>query len=236
MTAPQKLRASTMEWCNRNSRPKPSIPTPAVRPEATRWQKPGPMGRNEWANFHKTYQADAMAHNLRLQGGKQKEDSKQIVDKPSLAEVTCLRENRNRLSAPRWQRQKYIPPPPEQFPYRPQIIGQSVPRPEHGRPVERPAVPCCFQHVELENDFWASLRFPVSRKALTARPSKKIYELSRPRQFPLACHCSMYSNYEDQVPRRRKMSPRQWRLHLQRLEFLSKPNPRVLADLMCCCP
>ncbi|EDX12345.1 uncharacterized protein LOC6727462 [Drosophila simulans] len=235
MTATQKLRASTMKWCDRNSRPKSSIPTPAVRPEPTRWQKPGPMSRNEWANFYKTYQVDTMVHNERLQGGKQKRDSKPIVEKPSVAEVIPLRENPYRLSMPRWQRQKYIPPPPEQFPYRPQIIGQSAPpRPEHGRPVQRPVVPCCFQHVDLENEFWSNLRFPVSRKALTARPSKKIYELARPRQYPQKCHCSVPNN-EEEVPKRRKMSPREWRHHLQRLEFLSKPNPRVLADLLCCC-
>uniref|UniRef100_A0A6P4FJB8 Uncharacterized protein LOC108052672 n=1 Tax=Drosophila rhopaloa TaxID=1041015 RepID=A0A6P4FJB8_DRORH len=230
MPPAKRLRASTREWCDRNSRPKSPILTSAVQPEPTRWQKPGPMGRNDWANFHSRYQVEVttLRNEIeRLQGGKQKKSSK-----PTSEDDNYLRENQQRLSRPRWQREKYITPPPEQFSYRPHLTGRSTPRPEHGRPVKKPTVPCCFQHEDLETEFWANMRFPVSRKALRACPSKKICELSQPRQFPRKAHCSMA---EDQIVRRRKMTPRQWRLHLQRLEFLSKPNPRVLADLICCC-
>ncbi|XP_070853158.1 uncharacterized protein [Drosophila suzukii] len=230
-----RLRASTQEWCDRNSKPKSPVVTPLVRPEPTRWQKPGPMGRNEWANFHSSYQVDAMASaalrkEQRLIGGKQNSDSK-----PTSEDDDFLRENQQRLSMPRWQRRKYIPPKPEEFSYRPHLNGRRTPRPERGRPVKKPSVPCCFQHVDLENEFWANMRFPISRKALVACPSKKICELSRPRQIPQKPHCSVPMNFDDQMPKRRKMSPRQWRHHLQRLEFLSKPNPRVMAELFCCC-
>nr|XP_044250037.1 uncharacterized protein LOC108056037 [Drosophila takahashii] len=235
MPTAKRLRASTQEWCDRNSKPKAPKITPVVRPEPTRWQKSGPMGRNEWANFHSSYQVDAMAsaalrNEKRLKGGRQIQGS----NPSSEEDDNFLRENTQRLSMPRWQRKKHNPSPPEKFAYRPRLTGRRTPRPESGRPVEKPAVPCCFQHVDLENEFWANMRFPISRKALIACPSKKICELSRPRKFR-RLHCKVPTKSDDQIPKRRKMSPRQWRLHLQRLEFLSKPNPRVLAGLICCC-
>ncbi|XP_016960525.1 uncharacterized protein LOC108031517 isoform X2 [Drosophila biarmipes] len=240
MKAAKRLRASTQEWCDRNSKPKVPVVQPFVRPEPTRWQKPGPMGRNEWANFHSSYQVDAMASEMlrkeqRLKGGKQSPDRKGKGSEPTSEDDDFLRENQERLSMPRWQRKKYIAPTPKEFPFRPHLTGRRTPRPERGRPVQKPTVPCCFQHVDLENEFWANMRFPISRKALLAYPSKKICELSRPRQLPRKPHCPVPVNLDDQMPRRRKMSPRQWRLHLQRLEFLSKPNPRVMAELVCCC-
>ncbi|XP_041565002.1 uncharacterized protein LOC108135789 isoform X2 [Drosophila elegans] len=161
--------------------------------------------------------------------------SRKKAEKSSKAtseDYNYLKENQQRLSRPRWQREKYVPRPPEEFPYRPHITGRSTPRPERGRPVKKPTVPCCFQHEDLEAEFWANMRFPVSRKALRACASKKICELSKPRQFPRKTHCLVP---EDQSARRRKMSPRQWRHHLERLEFLCKPNQPVLAKIMCCC-
>ncbi|XP_017060745.1 uncharacterized protein LOC108101067 [Drosophila ficusphila] len=238
MSARKRLRASTQEWCDRNSKPKSPRLTPRVRPEPTRWQKPGPMDRNDWANFHSRYQIEAAAaveNVLRMEGGIQKKCGKVCKEKKTSEDIESLKENEQRLSMPRWQRKKYIPPPPEEYPYRPRITGKPVQCPERGRPVKRTAVPHCFQHIELEIEFWANLRFPVSQNALRASPKKKILELSRPRKCPPKPHCPGPNNSEDQMPRRRKMSPRQWRLHLQRLEFLSRPNQRVLAELLCCC-
>ncbi|XP_017085016.2 uncharacterized protein LOC108117211 [Drosophila eugracilis] len=236
MPAVKRLRASTKEWCERNSKPKSLNLTPVARPEPTRWQRPGPMGRNEWANFHSSYQKNVELHKaLRLLGGKQKEARKEKVKKLTTEEVKTLRENQDRLTIPKWQRKKHIHPPPKQFPYRPQLSGRKKPSPEPGRPVKKPFVPCCFQHEDLETDFWAKIRFPISRRALTATPSRKICELAEPRQFPPKTHCSWPNSYENHKPKSQKMSPRQWRIHLQRLEFLSKPKPRILPPRMVCC-
>lgn len=137
-----------------------------------------------------------------------------------------------RLSQPKWQREKYVPPAKEVFPYRPHIRGRCPPLPEKGRPSRKPKVPCCFQHKDLEIEFWSNIRFPVSRKALCAQPKKAIITLSKPREYPPPQHCPIPDRPDcDCIPRRNKMTPMQWRLHRQRLEFLAKPPPRVLAEL-----
>ncbi|XP_017036008.1 uncharacterized protein [Drosophila kikkawai] len=201
---------------------------PTVYQGPTRWQKPGPMGRNEWANFHSRYQT-----NVTSAAGTKVSDERlsTLVSGFSLSseDHDSHMANLRRLSTPRWQRSKYIAPPKEVFTFRPRMTERPCPCPERGRPAKKPKVPCCFQHEDLEAEFWANIRFPVSQRALRAFPTMKTCRLAQPRK-----KISPYILFEEEVPCRRKMSPRQWRCHLQRLEYLSKPNFRVLAELRRC--
>ncbi|KRF99891.1 uncharacterized protein Dwil_GK28195 [Drosophila willistoni] len=231
-------RCSTQhDWLERNSRPKPIFRSPCA-PEPTRWQKPGPMNRDEWVNFYKWCLVNAVpqfpaqnpgqSYNRLSSGyGKSFNSTKNEKRKKHLEEVASA------LSQPRWQRNKYHAPPKPEFPYRPNLGYYKAPKPERGRPVEKPKVPCCFQHDDIKAEFWSTIRFPVSKRAQHAVPSRKICELSRPRTAKP--HCPFPEIRNDKPPRRTKMSSRQWRAHLQRLDYLAKPSPRALAELACNC-
>ncbi|XP_017103310.2 uncharacterized protein [Drosophila bipectinata] len=237
MADPRSVRSSQREWCERNSKPKPPFYTPFTRPNPTRWQKPGPMGRDDWANFHKQYQGSSRIEMARQQAGGRVNSNRTVYKKasepPARGNDSC--NVFERLSQPRWQRKKHVPPKKEVFPYRPHIMGRHPPQPEKGRPVRKPKVPCCFQHKDLEIEFWSNIRFPISRKALLAVPRQSILALSKPREYPPPQHCPIPLRPDDMfVPRRNKMTAHQWRLHRQRLEFLAKPNARVLAALGGC--
>ncbi|XP_020814046.1 uncharacterized protein LOC110188620 [Drosophila serrata] len=217
---------------SRNSSPTSEFRVPPSYPSeykgTTRWQKPGPMSRNEWAIFHSRYQENA-ASAAKAEASEDRLSNRMSGGSVASQSTVAREEHIWRLSRPRWERSKYIPPPKEVFTYRPKTNGRPYPCPERGRPTKKPKVPCCFQHEDIEAEFWANLRFPVSRKALEALPSKKTCKLSRPREI-----CWEPPRFEGEIYCRRKMSPRQWRCHLERLQYLSLPNFRVLAEMGPC--
>ncbi|EDW38523.1 GL11968 [Drosophila persimilis] len=247
MWQPRRRRCSK-EWCLRNAQPKPSIPP--FKPEPTRWAKPGPMNLDDWVNFYKWCQVNA-APIERPPIKKEPPPPPTPERVPRMAEApkapivgwTRCESGGNRdeqdafsrLSSPRWRRGKYQPPPPEVFAYRPRLAYQPRPMPEPGRPANKIKVPCCFQHDDVESEFWATVRFPVSKNARSTMPSRKDCELSRPRAVPPKPHCPLPSQNAYLMPKRKKMTARQWRAHQQRLKILAQPSERILAELPCFC-
>lgn len=225
------------EWVERNAQPKNRYIVPS-KSKPTRWQKPGPMSREDWEYFHKWILGQYYPPRVQ-------KPSKPITNKlPAIMEpipgvFICqlsrdLGDNQAhkeaiiKLSKPRNPRRKYVAPPKDNFTYRPWIGDRPPPRLERGRPRKKPKIPLWFQHDKLEIDFWSKLRFPVSRGAKRAVASKRCINLSLPR-------CCIAKPIERPPPKRQKMSSRQWREHQRRLSYLSLPNPRVLAEL-CCSP
>ncbi|XP_034665535.1 adhesive plaque matrix protein [Drosophila subobscura] len=248
---PSQRGSTSKAWCVRNAQPKPIYVAP-FKPEPTRWQRPGPMNLDDWVNFYKWCQVNAVPVERppipRVNESPPTYERIPRMQKPSKPVVGWTRcesggsaKNKEdqdifcRLSKPRWHRAKYQPPPKELFPYRPRLAYQPRPRPEPGRPADKPKVPCCFQHEDVEAEFWATVRFPVSKSARKTMPSQKDCELSKPKTMPPKPHCPLPPEMLDGPPMRTKMSPRQWRAHLRRLKFLSQPSERMLADLPCFC-
>ncbi|KRF83687.1 uncharacterized protein [Drosophila virilis] len=243
--------ASWEKWVERNAKPKIKFSVPQLPQPPTRWQKPGPMDRQQWIDFHKWAKVNACP----LQQRPKRKSRSAPEPTPNLkpdrsipisplvficvaSELQAERDRKRELkekieilSQPKYKREKYLPPPKREHPYRPQLPYRPPPKPERGRPTEKPKVPCCFQHEELKINFWSNLRFKISPQALKAKPSKKVVELARPRTYPPKLHCPLPANKDEKIPKRKKMSAKQWKDHLMRLDFLSQPNPRVLADL-----
>ncbi|XP_064549234.1 uncharacterized protein LOC135435907 [Drosophila montana] len=239
------------EWAERNAKPKLKYSVPNMPQPPTRWQKPGPMDRQEWIDFHKWAKVNARP----LQHQPEPKSAAAPTPMPNpipdrstpisplvficvASELQAerdrkseIQENLVNLSQPKYRREKYSAPPKREHAYRPQLSNRPPAKPERGRPTEKPKVPCCFQHEELKINFWSNMRFKISRNALKAKPSKKCAELAKPRTYPPKLHCPLPPNTDEQIPKRKKMSAKRWREHLMRLEFLSLPNPRVLADL-----
>lgn len=229
------------EWVERMAQPKIIYKMPSNE-KPTRWQKPGPMSRDDWKNFYKwvSHQRPAPIGEKTTEKIKTKSTSKMdfsnrvmepvpgvfIIQEQRLVtqqETQNAREElRKELSRPRYVRKKYVSPPKEVFTYCPCIRKGKPRRPERGRP-KKPKVPCCFQNADIEWDFWSKIRFPVSRRAKRAKTTQRDIELSKPRCYP--------SKPIEKPPKRRKMSLSQWRRHQLRLLYLAMPNPRVIADL-----
>lgn len=248
MSSSSNTRPSWKEWVDRNSQPKQRYIYPTRFPP-TRWQKAGPMSRDQWVKFYKWLETNGERNPQNKQARPKPipKENRQLIPGVFFCVENQIKEEREKrhqlqtklesLSQPKLRTEKFVKPAPRPFAYRPQLSYHGPPRPEVGRPIKKPPVPCCFQHEDVEAAFWANIRFPVSKKALRAHPTQKIIELAQPRTYPPKQHCKIPVKKEDQPRKRKKMSSKQWRQHLARLEFLSRPNPRVLAELPCCrCP
>ncbi|XP_017968816.1 uncharacterized protein LOC108660066 [Drosophila navojoa] len=249
------------QWVDRNAKPKNTFVAPSVRLPPTRWQKPGPMNREQWIHFYKWAKKNARpppAHRAEL--AQRQMQAPTQIQQPKLSpfdpyspliymyiasemhanrqKEKSLQQHFETLSQPKHKRKKYVKPPKREYPYRPQLCNRPPPRPERGRPVAKPKVPCCFQHENLRLDFWSKIDYKISPNALRAKASKKVVELAKPRTYPPKPHCPLPAKPEEPVPKRTKMSARQWREHRIRLNSLSLPNPRVLEELSnrCNCP
>ncbi|XP_030374878.1 uncharacterized protein LOC115624358 isoform X2 [Scaptodrosophila lebanonensis] len=190
------------------------------------------MRRQDWIKFYKWAMVNAQPVEFVLPPEEHhSERPRAQCSEETLVKPTSLAT----LSTPRWPRQKVEPSCPQDYPYRPVQSAKNLRprRPEPTRPVCKPVVPCCFQHEELEADFWSELRFPVSKRAQHATASKRIVKLAKPKQYPTKpLHEQCIPKKEEvKMPKRKRMNSRQWRDHQQRLQYLSKPNARVLAEL-----
>ncbi|XP_060649779.1 uncharacterized protein LOC132786982 [Drosophila nasuta] len=243
MSSISNVQPSWLEWVNRNALPKQRY-SPGPRMEPTRWQKAGPMSRQQWVNFYKWVETNGGV-NYQRSIEKPKRKSRTFIpgvffcvepkEKERQEKKKRLQEKFDDLSVPRYKRDKFIAPPPKPFPFRPQIdYRRPQKKPERGRPWPMPIVPCCFQHEDVKAAFWANLRFPISRNALRAKPTQKIIELAQPRVYPPKPHCPIPIDWENMPRKRTKMTLNQWRMHLSRLEYLARPNRRVLAELEIC--
>lgn len=92
-------------------------------------------------------------------------------------------------------------------------------------------MPCCFPNADIEDKFWAELRFPIRKAALKAKITPRILSLSKPKktpQFPPHCYHPphIYDILALPGPKRKKFTPQGWRLHQIRLLYLSQPVTR----------
>lgn len=226
------------EWVERISQPRVTYKMPS-NAKPTRWQKPGPMSRDDWTNFYRWVSAQRTP--TRKKEIERKSVSKKDVPNPVMEPIPGvfiiqeqrkirqdeIRNSREQLikvlSTPRNVRKKYEAPAKEVFAYRPWIPNSKPPRPERGRPFKKTKVPRWFQFDSNKLDFWCDLRFPVSSRAKRAVPSRKIIALSQPKFYP--------EKPIEKPPKRKKMSSLQWRRHQLRLLYLAMPNTRALAEL-----
>ncbi|XP_023166090.2 uncharacterized protein LOC111596209 [Drosophila hydei] len=241
--------ARWQQWVDVNARPKNMHVAPSIRQPPTRWQKPGPMDRQQWINFHRWAERNARpAPPQKAPKPKPMPTQRQLTQEhlqphsPLLYMYIASKMHANRhrqeeshdfianLSQPKVRRKKHVNPPKREYPYRPQLCNRAPPRPEPGRPVEKPKVPCCFQHEILKINFWSNIDFKISTNALKAKASKKIVELAKPRTYPRKLHCPLPEKPIDRILKR-KMSAKQWRDHQMRLKALSQPNARILDEL-----
>ncbi|KAM8704258.1 hypothetical protein ACLKA7_008802 [Drosophila subpalustris] len=243
-------RPSWKDWVERNAKPKLRYINPnKAHSQPTRWQKAGPMTRDQWVNFYKWLEEKGETNHQNSQTKpkfktRPEEGRRQLIPGVFFCVENHKREKREKqrqlqakleaLSVPRVTREKFVAPPARIFTYRPQLSYRDPPRLEVGRPSKKPPVPCCFQHDDLEAEFWANIRFPISKRALRAKPTQKLIELAKPRVYPPKPHCPIPQNMDDQPRKRTKMTAKQWQQHLARLKYLSRPNPRVLAELALC--
>lgn len=229
----EKPLPSWVEWCERNAQPiKRCIPR--EQRELTRWQKAGPMKKKEWKKFFEWALRNAMP----------KEPPQVEVPIPCLEKyLPCGREKRKmdmdsleesmeKLSKPleRKMTPKHVYQP-RFYAYSPVIVWGKPPHHDKGRPFRPPFVPCCFPNDDIEDEFWANLRFPVRPSALKARPTARILSLAKPHIMPPnPPHCPIPKKapapLEVPPPKRKKFTPRGWRLHQIRLIYLSKPVSR----------
>ncbi|XP_033245828.1 uncharacterized protein LOC108155316 [Drosophila miranda] len=223
----QKPVPSWVEWVERNSKP---LVRKRHREERilTKWQKKGPMKKKDWKKFYHWATTKAAPQertfkeeeNLYQAGGGKAGGSMDWMD---------LDEKLVELAKPRIVNKKH------QFhdddsPYNPVITVGQPPHRDRGRPFQPPSVPCCFQHNEVEADFWSQLRFPVRKEALKGQASPRIIDLARPRTLPPTPHCPIPPKTPAPLdvppPKRKKFTPQGWRLHQIRLTYLSQPMNR----------
>ncbi|XP_036332856.1 uncharacterized protein LOC118744169 [Rhagoletis pomonella] len=224
------------EWVQKNALPK-RFEFPRPKREMTRWQKRGPMARRDWMRFYRWATKNAVARKIPPPHCSDKppskgEDAKKKKEKKKKTyTLDELLAHAAQLSEPRDPREKYVYPPPPDYPYAPQISHIEPAKKDAGRPFQPPKVPKWFHHLEIETEFWSTLRFPIIRAALNYKPTANILRLSLPRIVPpLRPHCPIPEPPEEYVPPRRRMTYRQWREHLRRLEYLAKPVTRPFYD------
>ncbi|XP_017141525.1 uncharacterized protein LOC108155317 [Drosophila miranda] len=226
---------SWVAWVERNAKPRVRVRPKVVR-ELTPWQKAGPMKKKDWKHFYQWASTKAMPKELPepppmeipceadyLPCGKQRKVDEDDLD---------MGEKMEQLSIPleRRQRKKYQPIPPS-ITYNPMIVWGQQPHLDKGRPFKPPEKPCCFPNSDIEDEFWATLRFPVRKAALKGRPTARIISLARPKVMPpWPPHCPLPEKTPAPLdvppPKRKKFTPQGWRMHQIRLIYLSKPISR----------
>lgn len=240
-------RPRWVQFIDRNANPKNHF-FPRPPRELTRWQKRGPMSRKDWARFYHWASENAVPRPdavtllankdarraKRLQKLKKPEilprktrnHRKVVIVDKRLSEVF---KHLGKLSAPKTPRKKYERPEIN-YPYAPLINSKGSPKKDPGRPFPLPIVPERFYHQELEIDWWSQLRFQISRSALKHKPTLKEILMSKPRVSPpLVSHCPVPEPIPEIIPKRQRMTYKQWKEHLRRLEYLSKPNNGFLS-------
>ncbi|XP_017855606.1 PREDICTED: uncharacterized protein LOC108608648 [Drosophila arizonae] len=229
----EKPAPSWVAWCERNSQPiKRNLPREPRY--LTRWQKPGPMRKKEWKQFFAWALEKAMPKELPIVEVPIPCAPKYLpcAREPKKPDPEALAEKMEQLSKPleRKMTPKYVKEKPF-YPYSPVIVWGQPAKHDKGRPFPPPFIPCFFSNDELEDDFWAEMRFPVRPAALKARPSPRILSLAKPQVKPQnPPHCPIPKRTPDPLdvppPKRKKFTPQGWRLHQIRLIYLSKPVSR----------
>ncbi|XP_067614397.1 uncharacterized protein [Eurosta solidaginis] len=238
----EKPRPRWFDWVEKNALPK-RFEFPRPKREVTRWQKRGPMTRRDWVHFYRWAAKNAMPREIppphcddKPPAAKDAEDGKKKKKEKKKKTYTFaeLIEHAAQISQPRDPREKYEYPPPPDYPYAPKISLKEPAKKDPGRPFKPPTVPKWFNHLELETEFWSTLRFPIIQAALNYKPTANVLRLALPRMVPpLRPHCSIPEPPIEFIPPRRRMTYRQWREHLRRLEYLAKPVARPYYDDMC---
>lgn len=233
VTEEENKEPSWVAWCEKNSRPVKRC-RPKEEREITRWQKPGPMSKKQWRQFFEWALEKAMPKEQRLMPIPVPCEEKILpcARKKREMELEDLLEKMEKLSKPLPRKitpkRDYMR---EEFHYSPVIVWGKPPRHDKGRPFPGPFMPCCFPNKDIEDDYWANLRFPVRPAALKARPTARIVSLAKPLiRPPNHPHCPIPEKpiepLDEPPPKRRKFTPRGWRLHQIRLIYLSKPVSR----------
>ena len=231
---PKQLTKKQLLWIRRNCQPKIRR-VPIYRPcyITTPWAKKGPMTAKDWKRFYQWADKNAEAKKL-PKPSKPPEEPKLKKKRPSHEEITAdeLLQDIGKLAMPKKPRGKYVPPPREKFTYSPKIHWDEPPKHDRGRPFKPPKVPDEFQHIELEIEFWSTLRFPIRPTALTYQPSANILGLAQPRITPpIEPHCPIPKKPKEYVEPRKRMSKRRWEEHQQRLLYLARPVCRPIMEL-----
>ncbi|XP_018795341.1 PREDICTED: uncharacterized protein LOC108972903 [Bactrocera latifrons] len=229
----EKPQPRWFDWVERNAVPK-RFDFPRPKREVTRWQKRGPMTRRDWVRFYRWAAKNATPREIppphcpeqppaKVEEGKKKKKEK----KKKTYTLAELLEHAAQISEPREPRDKYIFPPTPDYPYAPKISLKEPAKKDPGRPFQPIKVPKWFHHLENETEFWSTLRFPIFRPALNYKPTANMLRLALPRMVPpLRQHCPIPEPPIEFVAPRRRMTYRQWREHLRRLEYLAKPTAR----------
>ncbi|XP_037959044.1 uncharacterized protein LOC119688436 [Teleopsis dalmanni] len=211
------------EWIERNCQPKRWY-YPQEKREITKWQKSGPMGRNDWVRFYKWASKNAVPREL---PEPKKEPATADTKQTKKKSDNKTMEHLNKLSKPKNPREKYKFPEKKVFSYSPKTNTKNSARKEPRRPFEKPKVPEQFYHIDNETEFWSTLRFPVAYNARNYKATPHMKELAQPRiPNTYNIHCPLSGRKCEEIPVRKKMSKRQWIEHMHRLEYLAKPNIR----------
>ncbi|KRF99889.1 uncharacterized protein Dwil_GK27813 [Drosophila willistoni] len=232
-------RLAHEEWINKNSQPKKRV-IPRVEREPTRWQKKGPMKKKQWKQFFEWAQKNAVPYERKLPEVTVPcaADYLPCGKEPRAIDRDDLLERMDELSTPlphkmtpKYKSDKNVAT------YSPVIEWGQPPMPQKGRPFLTPKVPCCFPNDEVEQAFWFAYRFPIRKEALNGHASPRIINLAKPRVMPpFPPHCPIPERppatdpLDGPAPKRKKFTPRQWRLHQIRLIYLSKPVTRPQYD------
>ncbi|XP_060649262.1 uncharacterized protein LOC132786677 [Drosophila nasuta] len=224
---------SWVAWVERNARPVKRC-RPKVERQLTRWQKAGPMSKKDWRKFFEWALEKAMPKEVPMveQPVPCTEKILPCARAKREMEMEELIEKMENLSKPlpRKVTPKHVYYR-EEFHYSPVIVWGQPAKHDKGRPFRGPFMPCCFVNKDIEDDYWAQLRFPVRPSALKARPTARILSLAKPHIMPPnPPHCPIpekpVAALDEPPPKRKKFTPRGWRLHQIRLIYLSKPVSR----------
>ncbi|XP_017036007.1 uncharacterized protein [Drosophila kikkawai] len=232
--AVEKPPPSWVEWCERNSKPIKRV-LPREPRVLTPWQKPGPMAKADWRKFYQWAAANAMPKELQPveeQPLPCPEKYLPCAKKSKPIDPDEFQEHVAKLATP--LQRKMTPKHQYVYPvntYSPVIVWGQPPHHDKGRPFDPPKMPCCFPNADIEDKFWAELRFPIRPAALKAKISPRILSLSKPKitpQFPPHCYHPehIYDILQVKPPKRKKFTPQGWRLHQIRLLYLSQPVTR----------
>lgn len=223
-----RLPAHMIEWLEKNAGPKRrNLSKLIVKKQPCRWAKPGPHTRRDWIRFYMWAAKNAIAR------PEYEPPVEEVVEKkgfPDEEEDPKSPEEREahiaKLATPRHPREKHKFPDeaPTSFTYSPKIDFKKAAHKDKGRPVIMPEVPRKFLNNEAKEEFWMEYRFPISKKAINCRVTERYVLMAIPRVTPPdPPHCPIPEKPIEYVAPRRKMTYRQWRQHLRRLEYLARP-------------
>ncbi|XP_055922000.1 uncharacterized protein LOC129953168 [Eupeodes corollae] len=220
----EKPRSRWDIWVAKNALPKNRY-FPQPKPKPTRFQKPGPMSSEakkkflKWAKKRTLPKCDCpkqTTKSIKSKATRKKSFKPRKIRRKVIFKM-CRTQN---LSVPKWPREKYIPPPPPNYPYSPKIHYRKPPHRDKGRPFQNVKLPHWWYHEELELDFWRWMRFPICRSALKYKINLNTRRMAISKAYPIKPHCP-YPPRDYSPPDRVRMKPKQWRDHLKRLHYLA---------------